>query len=232
MDARHRDRIAFLRICSGEFEPGMNAFHVRLGKSIKINQAVQFMSRERTTVDKAYAGDIIGIHDKTLMIGDTLSQGEAIQFTGVPQFSPDLFARVLVKDPLRAKQLVKGLEQLSEEGTSQTFHRKHTSEHILGVVGRLQFEVVKYRLLNEYGAESIFENLPYTMSRWVHHTDSKKMNEFLRFYHEQVVYDARGYPVILFKSDWERLYIEGKNEGFRFYASLMARENDFLGEAA
>jgi len=227
MDPRHRDRCAFLRICSGEFVQGMSVYHVRQEKEFKVNNALQFLSQERKNVDRAYAGDIIGIHDRgNLRIGDTLTEGEVLKFTGIPQFSPDLFSRVELKNPIKNKQLQKGLEQLAEEGTSQIFRRKHTSELFIGVVGPLQLEVVKFRLLNEYGADAVFTPMNYAVSRWFHSEDPKAMEEFLRYYHSHVFYDVRGYPMIFFKNEWERDYILEKHPGFRFYSSLINYEQE------
>lgn len=166
MDPKHRDRCAFVRICSGQFSEGMSVYHVRQDREFKINNAIRFFSRERTSVERAYAGDIIGIQDKgNLVIGDTLTEGEKIQFTGIPQFSPEIFCNVSLSNPIKNKQLQKGLQQLAEEGTSQIFRRLHNSETIIGVVGELQLDVVKFRLLHEYGAEAVFTPLPFTSSR-------------------------------------------------------------------
>lgn len=229
MDPRHRDRCAFIRICSGLFEPGMNVYSPRLKRTIKLNNAVQFMSQERKSIDRAYAGDIIGIVDRgTLMIGDTLTEGEALQFTGVPQFSPELFCRVELKTPLKMKQLQKGLDQLAEEGSSQVFRRKGTSDVFLGVVGRLQFEVVKYRLLNEYGADAIFTPLNYSCSRWYRSDDKKALEKFEDYYRTQIVFGAHGYPMILFKDDWEQGYVAEKCPAIKFYSSLLNYEADVV----
>ncbi|MDO8527888.1 MAG: peptide chain release factor 3 [Deltaproteobacteria bacterium] len=230
MDPRHRDRCAFLRICSGEFIQGMTVYHVRHARDFKINNALQFMSQERKNIDRAYAGDIIGIHDRgTLMIGDTLTMGEELKFAGIPQFSPDLFCRVELKNPIKIKQLRKGLEQLAEEGTSQIFHRMHNSETIIGVVGPLQLEVVKFRLLNEYGADAVFPPMGYTVSCWYHSKNKNKMDDFKSYYHSHIVYDVREYPMMLFKSDWEKQYIEEKNPEIKFYSSLLNYEEELHG---
>lgn len=226
MDPKHRDRTAFLRICSGEFVQGMTAYHVRQEREFRINNALQFMSKERKNVDRAYAGDIIGIHDKNLTIGDAITEGEVLKFTGVPQFSPDLFARVDLKNPIKNKQLQKGLEQLAEEGTSQIFRRKHNSEAILGVVGQLQFEVVKFRLLHEYGADAVFTPLPYALSCWYHSTDKKVMENFEDYYRSHIVYDVRGYPMMLFKTEWERDYIQKNQPKVKFFSNLIAYEQE------
>lgn len=224
MDPKHRDRIAFVRICSGEFLPGMDAYHVRDEKFFKINNALQFLSKERRHVESACAGDVIGLHDRgNLTIGDTLTHGETLHFTGIPQFAPDLFALVQLKNPIKVKQLHKGLDHLSEEGASQIFRRKHTSDTIIGVVGQLQFEVVKYRLLHEYSADAEFIGLPIVSSRWFTAPDGDREN-FERNYREQVVYDTRGYPMMLFKSEWEQSYVAQKNPTVQFFTSLLGYE--------
>ena len=225
MDPKHRDRCAFLRICSGEFFQGMTVYQVRQGREFKINNALQFMSQERKNIDRAYAGDIIGIHDRgTLMIGDTITEGEDLCFTGIPQFSPDIFSRVDLKNPIKNKQLQKGLEQLAQEGTYQIFRRKNTSETLIGVVGQLQLEVVKFRLLHEYGADAVFTSLPYTVSCWYHSTDKKALEDFWAYYRTHIVYDVRGYPMMLFKTEWEKDYIQKNNPKIQFYTSLISFE--------
>jgi peptide chain release factor 3 len=229
MDPKHRDRVAFLRICSGEFVQGMSVYHVRSEREFKIKNALQFMSQKRVNADRAYAGDIIGIHDRgSLMIGDAITEGENLKFTGVPQFSPDCFSLVTLKNPIKVKQLQKGLEQLAEEGSSQIFRRKHNSDTIIGVVGQLQLEVVKFRLLHEYGADAVFHSMPYTYSRWYRSNDRKKQIEFENYYRAHIVYDVRGYPMMLFKSEWELNYILGKHPGMNFYSSLINYEQDDL----
>lgn len=227
MDPKHRDRVAFLRICSGEFVQGMDVHHVRSGKQLKIKNALQFMSQKRSNVESAFAGDIIGIHDRgNLMIGDALTSGEDLKFTGIPQFSPDRFSLVTLRNPIKVKQLQKGLEQLAEEGSSQLFHKKHNSDKILGVVGQLQFEVVRFRLLHEYGAEAVFYPMPYTYSRWYKSSDKKKQQDFESYYRDHIVYDIREYPMMLFKNEWELTYIEGKHPEMSFHASLINYEQD------
>lgn len=225
MDPKHRDRCAFLRICSGEFMQGMNVYHVREGRNFKINNAMQFLSQERKNVDRAYAGDIIGIHDRgNLIIGDTITQGEKLSFTGIPRFSPDYFSLVELRNPIKMKQLQKGLEQLSEEGTSQLFRRKYNSDNIIGVVGKLQFEVVKFRLLHEYGADAIFTPLDYSCSRWYRCEDRDALEKFENYYRNQIVFDVRGYPMIFLKNDWEQGYVEEKHPQLKFFGSLMMYE--------
>ena len=223
MDPNHRDRCAFLRICSGEFKQGMNLYHVRAQRSFKLNNALQFMSQERKNVDEAFAGDIIGIHDRgNLMIGDTLTEGEELQFTGIPQFSPEIFCAVVLKNPMKSKQLQKGLEQLSEEGASQMFRRKPGNDLIIGLVGQLQLEVVKFRLQKEYSAEADFHPMPYTLSRWFWCADKNKLEEFTRYYSQHVVYDVRDYPMVLLENDWKLNFAQQKFPEVQFFSSLIA----------
>jgi len=168
MDERHRDRIAFMRICSGEFEKGMEAYHVRLQKKFRVGSTFQFMASERTQVEHAVAGDIIGLYDRgDFKVGDSISSGENLHFLGIPNFAPEMFKKVILKSPLKSKQLRLGLQQLCEEGASQVFFPANSNDIIIGVVGQLQFEVIQYRLLNEYGAESIFDNCAYKIARWI-----------------------------------------------------------------
>ncbi|MBF0492621.1 MAG: peptide chain release factor 3 [Deltaproteobacteria bacterium] len=223
MDSKHRDRTVFVRICSGEFAQGMSVYHTRDQREFKINNAIQFLSRERNNIDRAYAGDIIGIRERgSLIIGDTLTQGEKIKFTGIPQFSPDLFCRVELKNPIKNKQLQKGLEQLSEEGASQIFRKNYNSETIIGVVGQLQLEVVKFRLLNEYGADAVFVPLGYEFSRWFIPKNKKVLESFESRYASHIVYDVRGFPLILLKSEWEKDYVEKDRPEIQFFSNLIS----------
>ena len=169
MNPAHRDRIAFVRICSGKFERGMSVQHVRTNKSIHLSQSQQFFAQDRTTVDIAFPGDIIGIYDPGIFhIGDTLSETDTIEFEPLPQFSPEYFARITVKDTLKYKQFHKGLQQLAEEGAVQVFHMvSRTEDIVLGVVGELQFEVFEYRMKAEYGTDITKHVLPYQFARWI-----------------------------------------------------------------
>lgn len=222
MDPKHRDRYAFLRVCSGVYEQGMQVYQVRQDRQFKINHALYFLSQKRQTATNAIAGDIIGIHDRGhLRIGDTLTQGENLEFLGIPQFSPELFALVRLIDPSKSKQLQKGLLQLSEEGASQVFRRQYNTDMILGVVGSLQFEVVKYRLEKEYNAPCTLETLPYASSRWYRINDEGLKKEFESYYQSQIVRDAFDNPMILLKNDWETQYIKEKYPKIEFYASLL-----------
>jgi peptide chain release factor 3 len=179
MDPKHRDRIAFLRVCSGEFTRGMKFKHLRLNREIAANSVVTFMAQGREQVEEAYAGDIIGLPNHgNIQIGDSFSEGELLSFTGIPYFAPEMFRIVRIKNPLKIKQLQKGLQQLGEEGAVQVFKPLNGGDLILGAVGVLQFEVVASRLLNEYGVEAMFESTPIYTARWVSCDDAKKLADF------------------------------------------------------
>jgi peptide chain release factor 3 len=173
MDPKHRDRIAFLRVCSGRFERGMKIKQVSTAKLMAVNNAITFMAQDRTTMDEAYSGDIIGIPNHgTIKVGDTFSEGEMLRFTGIPSFAPEFFRRARLKNPLKMKQLQKGLQQLAEEGASQLFRPLLSNDLILGAVGMLQFEVVAHRLEHEYGVDIVFENYDCYTARWLRGKDS------------------------------------------------------------
>jgi peptide chain release factor 3 len=198
MDPKHRDRIAFMRVCSGVYEQGMKMKHVRLGKEIKIADAVTFMAGDRSAVDLALAGDIIGLHNHgTIQIGDTFTDGEDLKFTGIPHFAPELFRRIRLKDPLKMKQLQKGLQQLSEEGSTQVFFPVNNNDIIVGAVGVLQFEVVVYRLKDEYKVEAVYEAVNVTTARWCDCDDTKKLEEFNRKCSDNLALDGGGHLTYL-----------------------------------
>jgi len=181
MDPKHRDRIAFMRIVSGTYKQGMKMNHVRLGKQVNISDAVTFMAGDRSRAENAYAGDIIGLHNHgTIQIGDTFTQGETLKFSGIPNFAPELFRRIRLRDPLKQKQLLKGLVQLSEEGAVQVFRPLQNNDRIVGAVGVLQFDVVVARLKSEYNVEAIYESVNVATARWVECDDDKKLEEFKR----------------------------------------------------
>jgi len=178
MDPKHRDRIAFLRICSGTFKKGMKLNHLRLGKEVVIANALTFMAGDRSHTELALAGDIIGLHNHgTIRIGDTFTQGETLKFTGIPNFAPELFRLVRLKDPLKSKALIKGLIELSEEGATQVFRPLNSNQLILGAVGVLQFDVVAHRLQHEYKVDCVYESVNISGARWVHSDDEKAMAE-------------------------------------------------------
>ena len=193
MDAKHRDRIAFLRVCSGEFTRGMKIKHLRLNRDIAASSVVTFMSHTRELIEEAFAGDIIGIPNHgNIQIGDSFTEGEQLTFTGIPFFAPELFRAVRIKNPLKMKQLQKGLQQLGEEGAVQVFRPHNGGDLILGAVGVLQFEVVTARLANEYGVDAVFEPANIWSARWVSCTDSKKMAEFEKANTLNLATDAGG----------------------------------------
>ena len=190
MDPGHRDRIAFMRICSGEYRKGQRVLHVRSGKEMKIADAITFMAADRQHADTAYAGDIIGLHNHgTINIGDSFSEGEVVRFTGIPNFAPEIFRRAVLRDPLRLKALQKGLAQLCEEGATQLFKPLRNNDLILGAVGPLQFDVVAHRLRHEYNVECQFEPVNVATARWIECSDDKKRDEFERKAHDNLALD-------------------------------------------
>jgi peptide chain release factor 3 len=198
MDPAHRDRIAFLRICSGKYTKGMRMHHVRLGKSVQIANALTFQADSRINVEDAWPGDIIGLHNHgTIQVGDTFTQGESLKYEGVPYFAPELFRRVVLKDPLRAKALQKGLQQLTEEGATQLFRPLKNNDLILGAVGVLQFDVTAFRLKSEYNVDCVYDAVPVTTARWVSSADPKKLEEFKRKAFDNLAEDGSGYLVYL-----------------------------------
>jgi peptide chain release factor 3 len=198
MDPGHRDRIAFMRICAGRYRRGMRLFHVRHGKEIRVGDAVTFLAADRQHTDEAYAGDIIGLHNHgTINIGDTLTEGESIMFTGIPNFAPELFRRVVLKDPLRMKALQKGLDQLCEEGATQLFRPLRNNDLILGAVGQLQFDVVAFRLQDEYAVQAAWDAISVYTARWVYCADPKKLAEFREKAYDNLALDHSGALVYL-----------------------------------
>jgi peptide chain release factor 3 len=190
MDPAHRDRIAFMRICSGKYEKGMRLLHVRSGKEMRIADAITFMAADRQHAETAYAGDIIGLHNHgTINIGDSFTQGEKLRFSGIPSFAPEIFRRAILKDPLRLKALQKGLAQLCEEGATQLYKPFRNNDLILGAVGPLQFDVVAHRLRDEYKVECQFETINVATARWVHCEDDKMLDDFSRKAHDNLALD-------------------------------------------
>lgn len=198
MDPKHRDRIAFMRICSGTYNQGMKLKQVRLNKEVKIPNALTFLAEQREHLEHAYTGDIIGIHNHgTISIGDTFTMGEELKFTGIPSFAPELFRRARLKDPLKLKALQKGLAQLSEEGATQFFKPQMSNDLILGAIGILQFEVVAYRLQREYNVETLFENVNVATARWISADDEKELTKFKNKAIANLAYDANGHLVYI-----------------------------------
>jgi peptide chain release factor 3 len=207
MNPAHRDRLAFVRICSGRFQRGEKVLHVRTGREIRLNNPTQIMAQERVVVDESYAGDVIGVFDPGLFeIGDTLTSGAKLEFERIPSFAPEHFNRLLSLDPLRRKQLTRGVEQLAHEGTVQLYRPPdfRAGDLILGAVGELQMEVTKYRLKEEYGVAVKLEPLPYQVARWVFPAPGTELDldALRRACTGQVVLDLRDRPVVLFEHDW------------------------------
>jgi peptide chain release factor 3 len=203
LDPKHRDRIAFLRVCSGKFERNKYFHHVRLDKEVRFSNPYSFMARQKDVIEEAYPGDVVGLFDTgNFKIGDTLTEGENFYFTGIPSFSPELFKEVVNKDPMKTKQLEKGLLQLTDEGVAQLFTQFGGNKKIIGCVGELQFEVIQYRLLQEYGASCEFRTLPYYKACWITSKDQKKLDDFTRFKTNNIAADKDGHLVYLAQSEW------------------------------
>jgi peptide chain release factor 3 len=203
LDPKHRDRIAFLRVCSGRFERNKYFHHVRLDKEVRFSNPYTFMARDKDVIEEAFPGDVVGLFDTgNFKIGDTLTEGEDFYFTGIPSFSPEIFKEVINKDPMKTKQLEKGLLQLTDEGVAQLFTQFGGNKKIIGCVGDLQFEVIQYRLLQEYGASCEFRALPYYKACWITSNDPKKLDDFTRFKSNNIATDKDGHLVYLAQSEW------------------------------
>jgi peptide chain release factor 3 len=217
MDPKHRDRVAFLRVCSGVYQRGMLLHSVRLNAPVRVANALTFMASERETVDAAYPGDIIGLHNHgTIGIGDTFSEGEELRYTGIPNFAPELFRRVILKDPLKAKQLNKGLDQLSEEGATQVYRPVSNNDIILGAVGVLQFDVVQYRLKDEYGVDCVFEPVQVHCARWIEADTEQQLEAFVDKNETRVAKDHYGDLVYLASSAVNLSMTQERFPGVRF----------------
>lgn len=203
MDKAHRDRMAFMRICSGTFTRGMKLKHLRIGKDVTVANATIFMAQDRTGVEEAFPGDIIGIPNHgTIKIGDTFTEKEDLKFVGIPSFSPEHFRRVRLKNPIKAKQLQKGLEQLAEEGAVQLFRPQMNNDYILGAVGILQFDVIVARLRDEYAVDATYEPCSIHTARWVHCDDRKVFDDFKDYYRGELAIDAEGALAYLAPNPW------------------------------
>ncbi len=223
MDPRHRDRVAFARICSGRFLRGMEVNQVRTGKKITLARSLNFLAHERVQVDEAFSGDIIGLWDPGLLrIGDTLSSAGDFEYEGIPRFSPEHFVRVRATDAGKRKQLKKGLDQLSEEGAVQLYFDRKRLERdpILGAVGRLQFEVTQHRLKGEYGAPVEFDRLPYQFARWIEGATEEDLDKFERGASSTCIVDVEGRPLVLFESEWNMRRAETENPKLKFIAAV------------
>ncbi|MTB49786.1 peptide chain release factor 3 [Lewinella sp. W8] len=220
MDPRHRDRIAFLRICSGTFERNTNYLHVRQGRKLKFANPTSFMAAKKEVVDEAFAGDVVGLYDSgNFKIGDTLTEGEELHFKGVPSFSPEQFRRVINGDPLKSKQLAKGIDQLMDEGVAQLFTRTVDNAQIIGTVGALQFDVIQYRLEHEYGAKVIYEPINLHKALWVTSEDPAAMRAFLERRRQHVGVDKSGRNVYLAESAWTLQMAKDNHPEIEFHST-------------
>jgi peptide chain release factor 3 len=222
MDPLHRDRIAFVRVCAGRFVRGMALRHARTGRTIAANRAMRLRSRERTMIEEAYPGDIVGVWDPGLLrIGDTLYDSVPVRYPGIPRFSPEHFARVRLRDPLRRKQLKRGLEELSDEGAAQLFFDRSRlgRDPVLGAVGLLQFDVVRHRLRSEYGVEADLERLPFVMARWVV-DGGGTLDELERLTNAVCLLDLVGRPLLLLKSEFALRWIEERHPALRLVSAV------------
>ncbi len=203
LDPRHRDRIAFLRVCSGKFERNKNYLHVKQGKSFKFSNPTSFMANDKNIIDEAYPGDIVGLYDTgNFRIGDTLTEGEKFIFKGIPTFSPEIFKELINTDPMKAKQLEKGIKQLTDEGVAQLFTQQPGNRRIIGTVGELQFEVIQFRLLHEYGASCRFDYLNFYKAVWITSGNNKQLQDFISQKYRNMALDKYGNHVFLAESEW------------------------------
>ncbi len=217
MDPRHRDRIAFLRICSGKYKKGIKLKQCRTGKDLRIADALTFLAGERDNVEEAYAGDIIGLHNHgTIQIGDTFTEGEDLRFTGIPHFAPELFQRVVLNDPLKSKQLHKGLKQLAEEGATQVFFPLRNNDVILGAVGTLQFDVVAARLKAEYGVDCRYEPISVSTARWVEASSERELEAFERKAYDNLARDGADHLTYLAPTRVNLQLAEERHPDIRF----------------
>ena len=203
LDPRHRDRIAFLRVCSGKFSRNTYYHHVRMNKDFRFSNPYTFLARQKEVIDDAFPGDVVGLFDTgNFKIGDTITEGEDFFYTGIPSFSPEIFKEVVNKDPLKTKQLEKGLLQLTDEGVAQLFTQFGGNKKIIGCVGELQFEVIQYRLLQEYGASVQMNSLPFYKACWLTSADPKKLEDFVKYKQANIAEDKDGHLVYLAQSEW------------------------------
>lgn len=221
MDRKHRDRVAFIRICSGKFERGMKVHHMRLDREVRLAFSSQFVAQDRETVDEAYAGDIVGVNDTGLFqIGDSITNGKKVNFEDIPKFPPELFARLSVSDAMKRQKLQKGVKQLSEEGAIQLFIEPHVGHQdpIIGVVGELQFEVLLYRLQDEYGLDARLVRTPFTVARWPKDKDGKPTSNLKG--NLNILYDMSENPVVLLEQEWDLNWARKENPDIDFASSI------------
>ena len=203
MDPKHRDRIAFLRICSGKFERNTNYLHVRKNKKMKFSNPTAFMAAKKSVIDEAFPGDIVGLYDSgNFKIGDSVTEGEELHFKGIPSFSPELFRYVVNKDPMKSKQLAKGLEQLMDEGVAQLFVKELDGSKIVGTVGALQFDVIQYRLKHEYGASCTFDRVNLHKACWISSENETQLKELQKKRKRDIARDKEGHLVFMAETAW------------------------------
>ncbi len=227
MDKRHRDRVAFVRIVSGQFDRGMKVNHVRLGRELRLSHSAQFVAQERETVETAYAGDIVGVNDSgNFQIGDAITSGKTVHFEDIPKFAPEMFARLSVSDAMKRQKLQKGLKQISEEGAVQLFIDPviGPQDPIIGVVGELQFEVLIYRLQDEYGLECRLNRLPYTVARWPRDHDGKAVQQLKGNF--DLYRDLNDQPVLLLNQEWDLNWAKKENPDVDFANSITTARNE------
>lgn len=227
MNPAHRDRIAFMRICSGKFTKGMKAVHHRIGKEVTFSNATIFMANARENITEAYPGDIIGIFNHgTIKIGDTFTEKESLKFMGIPSFAPEIFRKVILKNPLKAKHLQKGLIQLSEEGVVQVFRPLASNDYILGAVGVLQFDITMERLKTEYGVDAIYEPVKYNVARWVESENTKQLKDFEKRNMSDMALDSEGSIAFMTTSVWQLGYYQEKWPDVKFCKTREINENE------
>jgi peptide chain release factor 3 len=224
MNPMHRDRVAFMRLCSGKFRRGMRLNQVGTGKQIAVHSPVLFFARDRELADEAFPGDIIGIPNHgTLRVGDTLTDGPNVTITGLPNFAPEILRRVVLKDPTKTKQLKKALDDMAEEGVIQVFNPSIGAQTVVGVVGQLQLEVLISRLEVEYKVEAGLEASPYDTARWVASDDAAALKKLTEDHRSQIAGDRDGHPVFMAKDMWDLNYIQGRHPAVRFSATRERR---------
>ncbi len=218
IDPNHRNRMAFLRICSGKFERNKMYYHTRMNKKMRFSAPASFMANSKSTVEEAYPGDVIGLYDTgNLKIGDTLTEGEMLSFTGIPSFSPEILKEVVNKNPAKTKQLEKGVRQLSEEGLAQLFLQQPGNQKIIGTVGELQFDVIKFRLEHEYGAKCEFRTLPYVKACWLTSDNKQKLQEIINRRSSTIAFDKSNTPVFFAESEWMLKIVKDAHPGVQFH---------------
>jgi peptide chain release factor 3 len=231
LDPNHRNRMAFLRVCSGKFERNKMYHHTRLNKKMRFSAPASFMANAKNTIEEAFPGDVIGLYDTgNLKIGDTLSEGESLHFSGIPSFSPEILKEVINRDPFKTKQLEKGVMQLTDEGLAQLFIQQPGNIKIIGTVGELQFDVIKFRLEHEYGAKCDFRALPFVKACWLTSDNKQKLNEIIDRRATTIAFDKSNTPVYLAESDWMLKIVKKAHPEVQFHSTseYNAREEIFM----